>query len=65
MALCQLVTETKGLSSIAHDGYLSSDALCMVLWTSIDGQKWALHVQSKQGIEDPFSSPRVLDIHPL
>lgn len=53
-SLCRLITEIESLSSLYHVEYQSKHALCTLLWSSVDGRDWALHAQSRHGIDKNF-----------
>lgn len=57
-ALAKLITQLERLESLA-----SNHSLCAVLWSLVEGQDWALHAQSKQGMKTDF--PKAVEESPI
>lgn len=53
-AFRKLLAEMERLSCLAHGNDQSYASLCDVLWKAVEGQPWALHAQTKTGIEFVF-----------
>lgn len=45
----------KRLFCLAHDNYHTGAALFNMLWKAVDDEPWALHAQTKEGIEFFFA----------
>lgn len=49
------MAEIDVLSCLAHDNDQSDEILCEVLWKDIEGELWAFHAKTKDGIEIVFA----------
>lgn len=53
-SLLKRTTEIERLANLAGDEDQINQALCTVLWSSIECNDWALHLQAKTGIENIY-----------